>query len=86
MKRLALLVLVVACFAVPATAAAQDPYTNVAGANEGNGGAPQAQTVAAANGDDGGSLPFTGLELGLMLGAGVLLLGTGVMLRQIRTQ
>lgn len=89
MKRLALIALIVTCFAVPATATAQNPYTNVAGTTQGGGGGTTPQTQAVATTDAGGggeSLPFTGLELSLMLGAGVLLLGTGLVLRRVRTQ
>lgn len=93
MKRLALIAMIVACFAVPASAAAQtNAYTNVAGTTEGGGGSPQSaqspqSQVVASTADTGGdTLPFTGLELGLMLGAGVLLLGTGLALRRVRTQ
>ena len=95
MKRLALIALIITCFAVPATAAnAQNGYPDVAGTTEGGGGTPQAQTqaqpqtqaVATTDAGTGESLPFTGLELSLMLGAGVLLLGTGLVLRRVRTQ
>jgi hypothetical protein len=87
MKRLTLIALIITCFAVPAAANAQNGYTNVAGTTESGGGGGTPQTQAVATTDSGGeSLPFTGLELSLMLGAGVLLLGTGLVLRRVRTQ
>ena len=82
--------MIVAVLALPATAvAATDGYTNVPGvtqeaAPESAAAAPAA--VASAGSSDSGVLPFTGLELGLMLGAGVVLLGTGVALRRTRTR
>lgn len=88
MKKFALILMMVAVLAVPAIAVAStDGYTNVAGVNQ--GGEPnEASTPAAvaSTGDPSGSglLPFTGLELGLMFGASVVLLGTGILLRRTR--
>jgi hypothetical protein len=78
--------MVVAALAAPGSALASDGYTNVAGVNEGGGssGAPAA-VASAGDPSSTGVLPFTGLELGLMLGAGVVLIGTGVALRRTRT-
>lgn len=93
MKKFALLVMIVAAFAVPAPAvAATNGYTNVPGAAQGGGGAdgassPAAEAVSSVSGDSSGSvLPFTGLELALMLAAGVALLGTGLVLRRSGAQ
>ena len=66
-------------FAAPAFAqtATQDAYGNLAGtqAGPGSGG-----SVQATSGDS--TLPFTGLQLGLVAVAGVGLLGVGVALRR----
>ena len=48
-------------------------------AGTGGGGVPE-QPVAAAQ---GGSLPFTGLDLGLLVAGGIVLLGMGVGLRRL---
>jgi putative cell wall-binding protein len=70
---------VVLAFAAPAVAqnATQDAYNGLAGAEQGGGGSG---TVADTGG--GGSLPFTGLQLALIVGAGVGLLGAGVAMRR----
>lgn len=54
----------------------------VAGVTQGGGGpaAPAPQAAAAAQ--DSGTLPFTGLDLGLLALGGVLLLGIGIGLRR----
>lgn len=87
-KKLPLILMIAAVLALPATAvAATDGYTNVQGVTQEaapNSGAPAA-VASAGNSGDSGVLPFTGLELALMLGAGVALLGTGVALRRTRT-
>ncbi len=78
MRKLILIVTLVAALAVPSTAFAQDSgdgYSNVAGITSGNG---PSSTVTTTN----SSLPFTGLDLGIVLGAGVLLLGAGLVLRR----
>jgi hypothetical protein len=87
-KKLALLVLIIAALAVPATAVgATDGYTNVAGVNNSAGTTAAAATpeAVASSGDSSSVLPFTGLELAIMLGVGVALLGTGLALRRART-
>jgi hypothetical protein len=65
--------------AVPAHAQSvtQDAYQGQAGAQQGGGGGTAGTTQAS-----GGSLPFTGVQLGLMGLAGVALLGTGYGLRR----
>lgn len=90
MKKLGLVVMIIAAFAVPATAvAATDGYNDVAGVTGSSGGptssagAPEA--VASSGSSDLGVLPFTGLELSIMLGVGIVLLGTGLALRRART-
>jgi len=54
------------------------------GASEGAGSAPQ---VASASESSGGSLPFTGLDVGIVLLLGAAAVGTGLALRHVvRTQ
>jgi hypothetical protein len=72
-------VVVVLALAAPAFAqnATQDAYNGLAGAQQGGGG----DTAGAA--DTGGStLPFTGLQIALIAGAGAGLLGAGVAMRR----
>lgn len=87
MRKFVLILMMVAALAVPGAAAASSGYTNVAGVNEGGDGSSGAPSAVASTGEPSstGVLPFTGLELGLMLGAGVVLVGTGVALRRTRT-
>lgn len=80
---------------VPAAASAQsskEGYAknqfNVAGLQEGSGGGDgnsPSDTVknTTASGGGSGSLPFTGADLGVLAGAGVLLLGMGFGLRRL---
>ncbi len=89
MKKLPLILMIAAVLALPATAVAADGYTKVPGvaqesAPDSGSGSPAA-VASAGSPTDTGVLPFTGLELGLMLGAGIVLLGTGVALRRTRT-
>jgi hypothetical protein len=92
MKRLALLMAVVAvALAVAAPAYAQnavsDTYAGKGGGivgtvDSGNGpsaSTPQQQVQVAGN---NGSLPFTGLDIGLLALGGVVLVGVGVGLRR----
>ena len=53
----------------------------VAGLEQGGGGDTSAPVQAAA--DEGGSLPFTGADLGVLAVAGGLLLGLGLGLRKL---
>lgn len=67
---------------------------NIAGVDNGNGPGASANTPQQAantpgtsnNTDASGSLPFTGLDLAMVVGAGLLLTGLGVTLRRISTQ
>ncbi len=82
MKKLLVFTMVMAVLAVTATAAfaqssTQGTYSGLAGADQGGGG-----TVAAVN-DTGGSLPFTGFELGIAAMLGAALIGTGFALRRV---
>lgn len=92
MKRLALLMAVVALalvVAVPAygQGAVSDTYGGKGGGivgtvDSGNGpSAPAPQQVQVASTDDS-SLPFTGLDVGLLALGGVALVGVGVGLRR----
>ncbi len=88
MKKLPLILMIAAVLALPATAVAADGYTNVPGVTQEaapDGSASPAAVASAGSPSDSGLLPFTGLELGLMFGAGVVLLGTGVALRRTRS-
>lgn len=93
MKKLGLIVMIVAAFAafaVPATAvAATNGYNDVSGVTGSSGGptssAGTPEAVASSGSSDLGVLPFTGLELSIMLGVGIVLLGTGLVLRRVRT-
>jgi hypothetical protein len=88
-KKFALIVMLIAVLAAPASAVAADGYTNVAGVNQGGGPTSSTEAPApvatASSPSSSGILPFTGLELALMFGAGVVLLGTGIALRRART-
>ena len=74
-RLLVLAVAIMALAAGPAFAQTEDAYNGLAGAQQGGGG-----NAAAA--DTGGSLPFTGLELGLVAIAGAGLLGVGYAVRR----
>jgi hypothetical protein len=94
MKRLALILAVVAVAAfaaMPAYAANSvgDGYagrgSGVVGAvSNGGGGTPtsQPQVVQATSTSSGSSLPFTGLDVGLLALGGIALVGVGVGLRR----
>lgn len=89
MKRLALLMAVVAvalALAAPAYAqnAVSDTYAGkgggIVGTVEGGNGPSTPQQVQTSN---DGSLPFTGLDIGLLALGGVALVGVGVGLRRV---
>lgn len=95
MKRLALLMVVVAVAlvaAVPAygQSAVSDAYGghgggvlgSVGGGNSGNGSHATPTQVRVADTNDSGSLPFTGLDLGLLAMGGCALVGVGIGLRR----
>jgi uncharacterized membrane protein YphA (DoxX/SURF4 family) len=93
-KSLALLLMLSIAIATAGTAFAQDngyenggedlagtvqgPSDQVAG---GEAGAVQATTAAPASGD-GGALPFTGLDVALILGVGGVLVAAGLITRR----
>ncbi|HMJ96716.1 MAG TPA: hypothetical protein VK486_12730 [Thermoleophilaceae bacterium] len=82
MKKLLIFTMIMAVLAVTATAAfaqssTQGTYAGLAGADQGGGG-----TVAAAT-DNGGTLPFTGFQLGIAAALGVALASSGFALRRV---
>lgn len=87
MKKFGLILMVIAALAAPASALASDGYTNVPGVSGTAGGptsSPGNEAAVASSGESSGAsvLPFTGAELAAMLGVGVVLLGTGLVLRR----
>lgn len=58
--------------------ATEDAYGGIAGTQSFNGG----ESVLAAESSSGSSLPFTGLDVGLIVLAGIALVGTGVAVRR----
>lgn len=96
MKHLSALALVIGLLALlPAVASAQDAsegYGAVAGVenNAANGGGDNGGGGNVAVSDNAaagaGDLPFTGLDLGLIAGAGGLLLIGGIAMRRVRTE
>jgi hypothetical protein len=94
-----LAVLALSLAIAPATAFGQagtsvDPYenegpqvqeriqqSNPSPGDEEGGSTPVAQTAEA--GEEGGELPFTGLDVALVIGAGALLLGLGIGMRRL---
>jgi hypothetical protein len=93
MKTLVIVCAIAGVLALPTAALAQSSmngYSNVAGVPAGGSG-PAAgggnnAPVAVQQTGGSGSLPFTGLEIGLVAGGGVLLLGAGLMLRRLGTR
>jgi hypothetical protein len=80
-KRYFSLVVAIGMLVLPAVASA-DPYGSVAGVSSGggNGDVTSAGTNAATS--SGGGLPFTGLEVGIVLVAGLALLAAGFIMRR----
>lgn len=80
-------VLAVACILIASPAAfAQDSSVGTYG---GSGGESQAQieeTAGLTATSDPGALPFTGLDLALIAGGGLLLLGTGVLVARATSE
>lgn len=62
-----------------AQSATEDAYGGIAGTQQYGGG----ETVLAADSSSSGSLPFTGLDVGLIALAGVALAGTGLVVRRV---
>jgi hypothetical protein len=62
----------------------EDAYSGLAGQQlQGPGGAAPTTGVEATGSTGGGTLPFTGLQLSLMLAAGAGLIGTGLAVRRV---
>ena len=59
-----------------------DPRSEFQGQASQRDDPPNSRTQAVTN-DDGGSLPFTGLDLGLLAAAGVVLTGVGFGMRRL---
>lgn len=73
--------------------ATEDAYGGTAGTQQfgggggdgtggGGGGEPEAVLASSSTSSDSGSLPFTGLDLGLIAIAGAALVGTGLLVRR----
>ena len=77
MKRLAAVTVSVAALAAPAAASANATCESY------GVGLPCTSHVEASAGS--GSLPFTGLDLGALGGGGLILLGSGAILRRLAT-
>ena len=94
MKHLSALALIIGLLALlPAVASAQDAgegYGAVAGVGTGSssGTAGGGDNVAVSDNSTAGAgdLPFTGLDLGLVAGAGALLLVGGLAMRRVRAE
>jgi hypothetical protein len=87
-KAIVLLICLVGALALAAPAMAQSVGTDAYGggvqgvqSSGGNGDVSSGGTKAAESSNSGG-LPFTGLEVGVVLAGGVLLLGTGLAVRR----
>ena len=82
LRRIILLSLAIAALAIPAApavASVTDGYVTPAGVSQTQVTDP---TRNATTSTSGSTLPFTGLDLGLMLVGGVVLLGGGLVLKR----
>jgi hypothetical protein len=88
LRRLILLSLVVTALAIPAApavaASTTDGYATPAGVSQTqvSDGPTGNDATTATRTTSGSTLPFTGLDLGLMLAGGVVLLGGGLVLKR----
>jgi hypothetical protein len=88
-KAIVLLICLVGALALAAPAMAQSVGTDAYGggvqgvqSSGGNGDVSSGTGAKAASNSNSGGLPFTGLEVGVVLAGGVLLLGTGLAVRR----
>lgn len=86
-KAIVILVSLVSALALSSTAYAQstggDAYGGVLGQQASGGNGDVSRGADPGSGGNSGSLPFTGLEVGVVLVAGLALLGTGVAVRRV---
>jgi hypothetical protein len=78
----AVAVLAIAAGPAYAQTATEDGYAGLGGALQGQGGGGGPVATSGGTGGDGGSLPFTGLELGLIAAMGAGLVGVGFAVRR----
>ena len=64
-----------------AQSATEDAYSGTAGVQQ-FGGPSNSQLVASTSPESSSSLPFTGLDLGLVAIVGIALVGTGLIIRR----
>jgi hypothetical protein len=87
LRRITLLSLALAAFAIPAApavAGVTDGYATPAGVSQTQVSDGPASTSARTTSTSSGStLPFTGLDVGLLLAGGVVLLGGGLLLKRM---
>jgi hypothetical protein len=62
--------------------ATQDAYGGIAGSQEFTGGSGSNAALASDTTSESGTLPFTGLDVGLIALVGVGLVGTGLVIRR----
>ena len=75
------LVLVIV-FAIPALAGAQTPSDDIYDPADKTAAKVAVSASSGGGDDDGDNLPFTGLEVGLVVLAGAAVLGTGLAIRR----
>jgi len=67
-----------------AQSATEDAYSGVAGVQQfGGGDGAGGEAAVVSDTSSSGSLPFTGLDVGLIVLAGVALVGTGLVIRRV---
>ena len=85
LRRLILLSLAIAVLAIPATpavAGTTDGYATPAGVSQTQVADGPGTTNSSTRSTSGSTLPFTGLDLGVVLAGGVVLLGSGLALKR----
>jgi hypothetical protein len=70
-----------------AQSATENAYSGIAGVQQfgggGGGGGAGGEEAVVSGTSSSGSLPFTGLDVGLIVLAGVALVGTGLVIRRV---